>query len=401
MRPADVEGWLSGLGLTPAERADRDGIASWDLVLDGRRRFDLRITVILDPALALICWAHYAPPISDMFRKSYRRLLRWNDEFPFAKFSVADDERPLLAVEIPIEEADADALGHGASPGSSASPTGSSTNRRTGCGSVAGCPTWATGRLRQRGVPRPVRGAAAGAAGAGDVPEATDATDRPRNPPSRRHSRARRVSRRLSLLLLAVVAATGLLATPLGSAEVRAATPDLTIVGERPLRRPAPGSKRVRVTVDLVMTNHLRDTKTKRYYFDRAFLSVLPDASGVQAHLGRSRGGAGGVSKKTSTYTLLQLNLGRRIYSGKTNNVPARLRPRRRGRRGIPRCPGRDVPRLVPGLGVRHRLDPGELGQGHLPGRLRGRGRGGRDPGADDRGRRDDHPRDAASSTSR
>jgi len=111
VRPADVEGWLSELGLTPAERADRDGIASWDLVLDGRRRFDLRITVILDPALALICWAHYAPPISDMFRKSYRRLLRWNDEFPFAKFSVAEDERPLLAVEIPIEDASADALG--------------------------------------------------------------------------------------------------------------------------------------------------------------------------------------------------------------------------------------------------------------------------------------------------
>jgi hypothetical protein len=84
VRPADVEGWFTGLGLTPTERADRDGITSWDLVLDGRRRFDLRITVILDPAMALICWAHYAPPISDMFRKSYRRLLRWNDEFPFA-----------------------------------------------------------------------------------------------------------------------------------------------------------------------------------------------------------------------------------------------------------------------------------------------------------------------------
>jgi hypothetical protein len=46
-----------------------------------------------------------------MFRKSYRRLLRWNDEFPFAKFSVADDERPLLAVELPIDEAGADSLG--------------------------------------------------------------------------------------------------------------------------------------------------------------------------------------------------------------------------------------------------------------------------------------------------
>ena len=73
-------------------------------MLDGRRRFDLRVTVILDPSLALICWAHFAPPISDMFRKSYRKLLRWNDEFPFAKFSIGDDERPLLAVELPIAE---------------------------------------------------------------------------------------------------------------------------------------------------------------------------------------------------------------------------------------------------------------------------------------------------------
>ena len=111
VRPADVEGWFTGLGLTPTERAERDGIASWDLVLDGRRRFDLRVTVILDPTLAVICWAHYAPPITDMFRKSYRRLLRWNDEFPFAKFSVGEDERPLLAVEVPIGDADGETVG--------------------------------------------------------------------------------------------------------------------------------------------------------------------------------------------------------------------------------------------------------------------------------------------------
>jgi hypothetical protein len=103
VHPADVERWLADLGLEPVERAERDGIASWDLVLDGRRRFDLRVTVILDPSLALICWAHFAPPISDMFRKSYKKLLRWNDEFPFAKFSVGEDERPLLAVELPID----------------------------------------------------------------------------------------------------------------------------------------------------------------------------------------------------------------------------------------------------------------------------------------------------------
>lgn len=107
VRPADVERWLTDLGLQPVDRAERDGIASWDLVLDGRRRFDLRVTIILVPVLALICWAHFAPPISDMFRKSYRKLLRWNDEFPFAKFSIGEDERPLLAIELPIADAPA------------------------------------------------------------------------------------------------------------------------------------------------------------------------------------------------------------------------------------------------------------------------------------------------------
>ena len=111
VRPADVEAWFAELGLTPSERAEREAIASWDLILDGRRRFDLRVTVILDPALAIICWAQYAPPISDMFRKTYRRLLRWNDEFPFVKFSISEDERPVLAVELPIETASADQVG--------------------------------------------------------------------------------------------------------------------------------------------------------------------------------------------------------------------------------------------------------------------------------------------------
>ena len=109
--PADVEAWLGELGLAPTERADRESVTSWDLVLDGRRRARLRVTVILDPSLALICWAHYAPPINDSFRKSYRKLLRWNDELPFVKFSIGEDERPLLVAEIPVAHASVDALG--------------------------------------------------------------------------------------------------------------------------------------------------------------------------------------------------------------------------------------------------------------------------------------------------
>jgi hypothetical protein len=111
VRPAHVERWLGELGLEPLARADRDGVTSWDLRLDGRRRFDLPITLILDPSVALICWVHFAPPIGDAYRKSYRKLLRWNDEYPFAKFSLAEDDRPVLASEIPVRMADRDELG--------------------------------------------------------------------------------------------------------------------------------------------------------------------------------------------------------------------------------------------------------------------------------------------------
>jgi hypothetical protein len=95
----------------PLERAEREGIHSWDLVLDGRRRGDIRLTLILDPAAALICWVHFAPPLRDALRASYRQLLRWNDELPFVKFALADDERPVLTSELPVGTLDLDTLG--------------------------------------------------------------------------------------------------------------------------------------------------------------------------------------------------------------------------------------------------------------------------------------------------
>jgi hypothetical protein len=109
--PGDVERWLTELGLTALQRADREGVTAWDLDLDGRRRLDLRTTLILDPALGLICWAHLAPPLGDGLRKAYRLLLQWNDDFPFAKFSIAADGRPILAVELPGRFLGLDELG--------------------------------------------------------------------------------------------------------------------------------------------------------------------------------------------------------------------------------------------------------------------------------------------------
>jgi len=108
---ADLEAWLVDLGIEPGARSERDGVVAWDLTLHGRRRVDLRVTAILDPSLGVILWAHLAPPIGDGLRKAYRTLLRWNDEFPLAKFSIADDGRPILAVELPKRWLTADELG--------------------------------------------------------------------------------------------------------------------------------------------------------------------------------------------------------------------------------------------------------------------------------------------------
>ena len=80
-------------------------------MLDGRRRRALRVTLILDPAVALICWVHFAPPMTDNFRKAYRQFLRWNDELPFAKFAVAEDERPILTGEVPASGLTRDVVG--------------------------------------------------------------------------------------------------------------------------------------------------------------------------------------------------------------------------------------------------------------------------------------------------
>jgi len=111
MLAADIDRWLLELGVVPVDRAERDGATSWDLVLDGRRRRALRITLILDPTVALVAWVHFAPPMTDNHRKAYRQFLRWNDELPFAKFAISEDERPILTAEVPVARMSRDVVG--------------------------------------------------------------------------------------------------------------------------------------------------------------------------------------------------------------------------------------------------------------------------------------------------
>jgi hypothetical protein len=124
-----------------------------------------------------------------------------------------------------------------------------------------------------------------------------------------------RRGRTFRLAIAAALAVSGLIAAP--TAEVHAATPDLTIVSEARYDV-QPARERVRVTVDLTLTNRLKDTRTRRYFFDHAFLAVLPSASGFR--LTWEGGGTPSVrvARKTATHTLLRLNLARDLASGRT-----------------------------------------------------------------------------------
>jgi hypothetical protein len=108
---AAVEAWLGELGLEPAVRVERDGLTAWDVILDGRRRFDLRFTLIHDPSAGVIVWLPYAPPVTDGYRKSYEQLLRWNDELPYVKFGLDSEARLVLSTELPGRGLDAWSLG--------------------------------------------------------------------------------------------------------------------------------------------------------------------------------------------------------------------------------------------------------------------------------------------------
>ena len=102
----------------------------------------------------------------------------------------------------------------------------------------------------------------------------------------------------------------------LAPASVSAATPKLTIVGESTYDV-LPDEGRVKVSVDLTATNHLKNTVTKRYFFRTTVLTVLPGASGFKL-----KGGSGRprvtVTKRTKTYTNIRLDFGANLAAGKS-----------------------------------------------------------------------------------
>ena len=319
--PADVEAWLAELGLTPIERADREGVTSWDLVLDGTRRAAPPDHADPRPALALVCWAHYAPPIDDAFRKSYRRLLRWNDELPFVKFSVGEDERPLLVVEIPVAHADRDALGLAlARELAVADRLHAETRPVAQGGRLAGGPaaaraTWTARACGSSPATRPSWGAAG-------APEA------------RRVTRARRVARPLRVRAPGSLAAhgparrprrrragAGLLAPP----ATRGAATDLTLVTNATytvLPGATAGSRVARR--DHRPQPHRRDEDPEVLLRPRvprrpAGRRRVPD----RRRQGRHRPGREDHARRPAAPDRLR----GRLYSGKSRGVPAHVQP--------------------------------------------------------------------------
>lgn len=87
-----------------------DAAFSRDLLLDGARRFDLRVTVAWVDGVGLSAWAYYGDEGLEMPKRVYARLLRANFDYPFVKFGLTDDDRAMLMVELPPAGLERDAV---------------------------------------------------------------------------------------------------------------------------------------------------------------------------------------------------------------------------------------------------------------------------------------------------
>jgi len=132
---------------------------------------------------------------------------------------------------------------------------------------------------------------------------------------------ARRASTRPQLVgigALALVAAllAALVAPAMGLAPASralAATTDLTLVTDATYEL-RPDARLVHVTVAITAKNNKAETRTQKFWFDRANLAVLPGITNVA--LSGAKGASVTVSKRTATYTMLRINFGSRLYSG-------------------------------------------------------------------------------------
>jgi hypothetical protein len=115
---------------------------------------------------------------------------------------------------------------------------------------------------------------------------------------------------------LALVPADAPLVGSLAAPPAAAAASGLSIVADT-LYTVDPAKHRVHVAVALAATNHLTDTKTRRFFFDRAFLAVQPGTTAFRITSPGVRPTVR-VQRKTSAYTLLRIDFGKQLGAGGT-----------------------------------------------------------------------------------
>jgi hypothetical protein len=81
------------------------------VVLDGERRFDLRVTVAWVEGFGLSLWAYYGEEAMEIPKRVYHRMLRASFDHPFVKFALTEDDRPMLMTELPPASVNRDDLG--------------------------------------------------------------------------------------------------------------------------------------------------------------------------------------------------------------------------------------------------------------------------------------------------
>ena len=156
---------------------------------------------------------------------------------------------------------------------------------------------------------------------------------RPRLPPARSIGFA---------LGIALINALGL-GSVVQPGPVSAATPGLTITSNATYEV-LPEEARVAVTAKLTVTNHLKNSVARQFFFRSAFLTVQPGTTGF-----RLTGGSGppkvAVHEITDTFTSLKLDFGTNLAAGKTTNLTLTFDLRDAG--GEPGRPVRVSPSLV------------------------------------------------------
>ncbi len=110
-----IDAWLAELGIeaVAASGGAADAAFSRDVVLDGARRYDLRVTIAWVGGIGLSLWAYYGLEAMEIPKKVFLRMLRANFDYPFVKFAMTEDDRPMLMTELPASSVDRTQLARG------------------------------------------------------------------------------------------------------------------------------------------------------------------------------------------------------------------------------------------------------------------------------------------------